>query len=37
MNTYLIDFKNDADEEAIQAYINNSQFSQIKIFNWMKW
>ena len=33
MNTYLIDFKNDADEEAIQAYINNSQFSQIKIFN----
>jgi subtilisin family serine protease len=33
MNTYLIDFKNDADKEAIQAYINNTQFSQIKIFN----
>ena len=33
MPTYLIDFKNDANEEEIQAYIDSNQFSQVKIFN----
>jgi len=33
MNTYLIDFKNDASEEEIQAYMNDNQLSQIKFFN----
>jgi hypothetical protein len=33
MNTYLIDFKNDASDEKIQEYINDNQLSQIKLFN----